>query len=210
MAAEGEEEERRNPIKMAQVLRRQHAPLAGALCLLVAALGARAVLIQPYNYMLDAADASLLNAQQSQDSSSGGAEHEQPDQDIAAVLGDNQAEVAELLQRQLAAAAAVANQESAAEQQQAQSASSLSSSVASLLLNAAQVAAAQQQQDEPSLSSSSSSSQRTHRNMMELDTSGAPSSAGQLPNKADLKQAPPTQWFNPKETIPVLKISSMG
>lgn len=102
---------------------------------------------------------------------------------------------------------------------------SLSSSVAGLLLNVAQAAAqatanspdasaadaevagansngAQNQQEGQQLTMSA------RGNIMELDTS---SNSGPQPSKTDLKNGPhSSQWFNPKETIPVLKISSMG
>lgn len=98
---------------------------------------------------------------------------------------------------------------------------SLSSSVAGLLLNVAQ-AAAQATANAPASSGAdadqSSAGARelpnqqlamsSRGNIMELDTS---SSSGSQPSKADLKSTSHSrQWFNPKETIPVLKISSMG
>lgn len=95
---------------------------------------------------------------------------------------------------------------------------SLSASVAHVLMNVARAAqAANEDQQQGSASDGQQQQQQQQQAMemssrgsiLELDTSGA-SAGPSAPSKADLKQSGPKQWFNPKETIPVLKISSMG
>lgn len=202
----------------------------------------RAILVQPYNYMLD--DSSMVNQQDSGSLSpylndqSGSNEHNS-DKDIVSIIGDGLArlrlarnldnpeeanqnqghlsqEMADLIQSEQQA-------QSNEKQDQNQQEQSLSSSVANMLLNVAQAAAQasvssadeSQQQNDGAQSQSQSGDNRdvsmsSRGSIMELDTSPSSSSgATSTPSKADLKSGP-TQWFNPKETIPVLKISSMG
>jgi len=149
--------------------------------------------------------ARMLNNQQAASVSNG---QEQQNDNSNSNNQDEQAgqlsqEMAELLQRD--------QQEQAAGGDAATNgAQSLSSSVASMLMNVAQAAQAAANGD----STDSSDSQSNGRpQIMELDTSPSASGASgshasSAPSKADLKQ--PVQWYNPKETIPVLKISSMG
>jgi hypothetical protein len=207
----------------------------------------RAILVQPYNYMLD--DSSMVSGQQDSGSlspylndQSGSNEHNS-DKDIVSIIGDGLARLR--LARNLDNPEEVAQNQGHLSQemadliqseQQAQSASntgkqeqeqSLSSSVANMLLNVAQAAAQasvsasaeenQQQQQQQNDGSNSQSggdnrdvSMSSRGSITEFDTSPSSSSgATSTPSKADLKSVP-TQWFNPKETIPVLKISSMG
>lgn len=170
---------------------------------------------------------------------SGSSEHNS-DKDIVSIIGDGLArlrfarnlenpeeaaqnqghlsqEMADLIQSEQQA-------QSNGKQDQSQQEQSLSSSVANMLLNVAQAAAQasassaaeeSQQQNDGAQSNSQSGDNRdvsmsSRGSIMELDTSSSSSSgATSVPSKADLKSGP-TQWFNPKETIPVLKISSMG
>lgn len=107
---------------------------------------------------------------------------------------------------------------------QAHQEGSLSSSVAGLLMNVAQAAAqatsgadagsggqsgAQESEQARETEARQSMGMSARGNIMELDTTGSGSSS--QASKADLKNVQQnSQWFNPKETIPVLKISSMG
>jgi hypothetical protein len=183
-----------------------------------------AVLVQPHNYMLD--DSPLTSQHDSAGSLSPfyndqtGSNEQTADKDIVSIIGDSLARLrwARMLDHQQdeQAAGGQLSQEMAdliqEGQQQQQSKpeaggeqQSLSSSVASMLMNVAQAAAAsatgnderheQHQQD-------------SRGPIMELDTSQQGAGAGSAPSKSDLKAT--SQWYNPKETIPVLKISSMG
>lgn len=227
-----------------------------AILMVASASFARALLVQPYNYMLD--DSAIINEQSQSDTGSlspfyndqSGSSEQNADKDIVSIVGerlasmrfarmlDNQQrddahqhqghfsqEMAEMIQREQQEAAA--NKQDGSNQEP-----SLSSAVANMLVNVAQAAASaatnsddsvQDQTDSvvsgSSQANSGSSSSSSNNNgetpmssrgsIMELDTS--PSSAASvsaMPSKADLKNGP--MWFNPKETIPVLKISSMG
>lgn len=126
-------------------------------------------------------------------------------------------EMAELIQREQQEAANNNNGKPSNQDQ------SLTASVADILMNAVAQAAAQASIGSDDMINSESSAQpgqsgmshngqdrvpiSSRGNIMELDTSSSGSSSS-LPSKADLKTS--SQWFNPKETIPVLKISSMG
>lgn len=122
-------------------------------------------------------------------------------------------EMAELIQREQQEAANNNNDGKVANHDQ--ESQSLSASVADMLLNVAQAAAqASAGMTDDIMGGESSQSDRRERapvssrgSIMELDTSRSGSTSS-LPSKADLKIS--RQWFNPKETIPVLKISSMG
>lgn len=144
---------------------------------------------------------------------------ENPDGVDSSNAGHFSQEMAELIQReqQEAAAASHNNGKAASQQNQEQS---LSASVADMLMNVAQAAASAGSSDEIMSGESSAQHGGIHHNngqgqvpvasrghIMELDTSSAGSTSS-MPSKADLKTS--SQWFNPKETIPVLKISSMG
>lgn len=214
--------------------------------LLAVAAGANAILVQPYNYMLD--DSAMLSAgSQVAQADAGslspfyndqsGSSEQSADKDIVSIIGDSLArlrysrlldnpedgsahsghlsqEMADLLQseqqhqNQKDGSGA---QEAASQQQQQQT---LSSSVANMLMNVAQAAVAssesdsvgQQQDGQRPTGNNGEPSLTARGSIMELDTSPA---TGSGPSKADLKSGP-IQWFNPKETIPVLKISSMG
>jgi len=149
--------------------------------------------------------ARMLDSQQQQ---------QQDERDQASQLSQ---EMAELLQ---------AEQQADGGKQEASQEQPLSvSSVASMLLSAAQAAAqAQSAADEaanqaaPAGKQASSQESRQQGSesgaragpIMELDTSPGAQASSAQPNKADLKSGTSSQWFNPKETIPVLKISSMG
>lgn len=118
-------------------------------------------------------------------------------------------EMAELIQRE--------HQHQLDKQHDGQPEPSLSASVAHVLLNVAraaqqqQAAADEQQQAQQQQQSEGQQAEMAARGgILELDTSAASAAAAAAPSKADLKQAGPKQWFNPKETIPVIKISSMG
>lgn len=212
---------------------------------------ARAILVQPHNYMLD--DSTMVNQQDGGSLSpylNDQSEHSS-DKDIVSIIGDGLArlrfartfdnleeagqsqaghfsqEMADLIQKEQEA-----QQQSNGKQEQSQQEQSLSSSVASMLLNVAQAAAQasaaadpageESQTDGAAQSSSQNQNNNGNQNhngdvvmssrgsIMELDTSPSSSSgSASMPTKADLKSGP-IQWFNPKETIPVLKISSMG
>lgn len=203
----------------------------------------RAILVQPYNYLLD--DSSMVNQQDSGSLSpylndqSGSNEHNS-DKDIVSIIGDGLARIKfarnldnsdEAAQNQGHLSQEMADliqseQQAQSNGKQDQQEQSLSSSVANMLLNVAQAAAqasassaaaddGNQQQSDGTQSNSQSGDNRdvsmsSRGSIMELDTSPSSSNgATSLPSKADLKSGP-TQWFNPKETIPVLKISSMG
>lgn len=210
--------------------------LAAAMSLSVAS----AILVQPYNYMLD--DSGMVGQHDQSGSLSPfyndqhGASEQTADKDIVSIIGDGltrlrfarmmdgqeesaqqqghfSQEMAELIQNEQQEAKGQDNQEP-----------SLSSSVANMLLNVAQAAAqasapagSESQSSQEAGQSSQSGSNNgevamsSRGSIMELDTSAASSSpnAASMPSKADLKSGP-IQWFNPKETIPVLKISSMG
>lgn len=224
---------------------------ATATCLVGLSRPSAAILVQPYNYLLD--DSAMVGAPDASASLSPylNEQHEaSADKDIAGIIGDSLARLrwARMLDGQQSA---VANQQAAdeaghlsqemaelirseqdqqAKQEGGPDQQTLSSSVASMILNVAQAAAAaassgsvdeaHQPQGEAPLqaeqqaSSSSSGAQPSHLmssrgSIMELDTSAGSPSAASMASKADLKVGP-TQWFNPKETIPVLKISAMG
>lgn len=199
------------------------------------AITANAILVQPYNYMLD--DSALISQHDSSGSLSpfyndqSGSTELAADKDIISIIGDRLARLkyARMLQHQhqdehgfSQEMAELMSQQSGVESQKdGQPEASLSSSVASMLMNVAQAAAqaAAPERDEPSgshqasegaskSSAESPMSMSSRGSIMELDTSsGSAASGNSAPSKADLKSA---QWFNPKETIPVLKISSMG
>lgn len=144
-----------------------------------------------------------------------------PDGADSSSAGHFSQEMADLIQREQQEAAS-SNGKLANNNNQEQS---LSASVADMLLNVAQVAAqasvgandeilnGESSAQSGSVQSGINSNDRyqvpvsSRGSIMELDTS-ASGSANSQPSKADLKVS--SQWFNPKETIPVLKISSMG
>lgn len=199
---------------------------------------ADAVLVQPYNYMLD--DSALVGASGADSGSLSpyyndqtGASESAADRDIVTILGDSLARLrlGRMLDGQAGAEEALSPEMAelmSGEQQLGSSLSgkqdpneqSLSSSVANMLMNVAQAAAqaasddaaAEQQQQQQQhtgsggLQHAAQQQQSRAQPIVELDTS-APGASG-APSKADVKQS--SQWFNPKETIPVLKISSMG
>ena len=156
--------------------------------------------------------ARMLDQQQLQQQQ----QQQQDNQDGAA--GQLSQEMADLIQSEQ-------QQQAKLESQGADQSGGSLSSVASMLMNVAQAAAqaanspqaddqgqalGESQQDSTS-AQQNTGGQSARGPIMELDTSqaGAQSSAS-LPSKSDLKQSGPIQWYNPKETIPVLKISSMG
>lgn len=146
---------------------------------------------------------------------------ENPDGVDSSNAGHFSQEMAELIQREQQEAAASHNNGKPLNHNQQEQ--SLSASVADMLLNVAQAAAQASAGSSDDIMSGESGAQHTgihHNNhgqdqvpvasrghIMELDTS-AGGSTSSMPSKADLKTS--SQWFNPKETIPVLKISSMG
>lgn len=203
-----------------------HCAIGAALLLAMSAIS-NAILVQPYNYMLD--DSSIVPHHDSTSLSPFYNDHSEQgaDKDIVSIISDSLArlrfarmldhdnqqdetanngqlsqEMAELIQNEQQHQQA--NKQEVGEQ-------SLSSSVANMLLNVAQAAASagdEQEQNsgnnhngDPSLGSRGS--------LMEMDSSSATATSSSLPSKSDLKVGP-SQWYNPKETIPVLKISSMG
>lgn len=205
--------------------------LASLVALLAAAtsLGvASALLVQPHNYMLD--DSAMVNQADGGSLSPFYNDHNEhtSDKDIISIIGDGLArlrfarmldrspeESAQQQQGQLSQEMAdLIQSEQQANQKEGQE-QSLSASVANMLLNAAQAAvqdSSQANSDEAGQAEGAQSSGNHNGDMssrgsiMELDTSNGGSS---MPSKADLKSGP-SQWFNPKESIPVLKISSMG
>ena len=211
-----------------------------ALALALSAIVTSAVLVQPYNYMLD--DSSMLNQYDSSGSLSpfyndqSAANEHSADKDIVSIIGDSLARMrfARMLEpnnqqqnEQEDSAHGQLSQEMAdmIQNEQQHSGKSLSSSMANVLLNVAQAAVDhaaassaaaaddskehEHEQRQAAPTSDMSVSSRGGSQIMELDTSQSGSSGGSMPSKADLKVGS-SQWFNPKETIPVLKISSMG
>lgn len=193
-----------------------------------------AILVQPYNYLLD--DSALVNSHDSGSlnpfyNDQSGSSESNADKDIISIIGDGLARLkyARMLNSQQQDEAAQhqghLSQEMAEliqnEQQsnkQDGSEPSLSSSVASMLMNVAQAAAQASTNDDSNHSNDGAQAQTGNHgeqpgmssrgSIMELDTSSTGNSAS-IPSKSDLKSAT-SQWFNPKETIPVMKISSMG
>lgn len=199
-----------------------------------------AILVQPYNYMLD--DSGLVNQPDGSSLSSyyndqGGLGDVNADKDIISIIGDRLARLkyARMLDHQQHGddssnnqghfsqemAELIQNEQQANKQDGSQQEHSLSSSVANILMNVAQAAAqasAAASDDNSQSNDASSTSSNGNNNgevsmssrgsIMELDTTSSASS-GSAPSKSDLKSGT-SQWFNPKETIPVLKISSMG
>lgn len=194
-----------------------------------------AILVQPYNYMLD--DSQMVNQPDGSSLSPFYNDHSEhsADKDIISIIGDGLARLrfARMLDGQ--ADEQSANQQhqqgqlsqemadliQSEQQQQANGKQdgqeqSLSASVANMLLNAAQAAVSdssssgadesQQGSDGSQSNQNGEASMSSRGSIMELDTSN---SGASMPSKADLKSGP-SQWFNPKESIPVLKISSMG
>lgn len=198
-------------------------------------ISSNAVLVQPNNHMLD--DSALTNKPDGGSlspfySDQGASSEHSADRDIMSILGlglerirfarmlDQQQqsaneeqlshfspEVAELIHSE--------HQQRMQEQadkldSQEQQDQSLSQSVANVLINVAQVAAAAQQPQDVSSSQSESNSNAGPGGEQESQPSSSVSSSlHSQPSKMDLKSGP-IQWYNPKETIPVLKISSMG
>lgn len=219
----------------------QSALVATASLILAISAVTHAILVQPYNYMLD--DSSMVNQHDSGSLSpfyndQSGANEHSADKDIVSIIGDSLArlrfgrmldhnnnqqvevgadnqghfsqQMAELIQNEQANG----KQDGSSNEQQ-----TFSSSVANMLLNVAQAAAQvstsandenQREQEQGGSGQNGDASMSSRGSIMELDTSQTSSNgAGSMPSKADLKVGP-SQWFNPKETIPVLKISSMG
>lgn len=201
-------------------------PFAIFASLLAISVGvSQAILVQPHNYMLD--DSSLIGSQQPEagslspfynDQSESGADkdivsaisqglerlrfgrtsmHDNSQDESEPSLGHFSAEMADLIQNEQQHQQAKQNNDHQA---------SLSSSVAHVLMNVAHAAAdvaSGSSDDSPSGSSNNGAP------ILELDTSSSNAGHSALPSKSDLKTGP-IQWYNPKETIPVLKISSMG
>lgn len=188
----------------------------------------QAILVQPHNYMLDdsgilgansqyydrdSSDSSLLSASPLNSFRSSRAAAEE--QEAAAQANDNgepslshfSAEMAELIK----------NEQRNNNQEEP---GSLSSSVAHVLMNVAQAAAdeaaaanqAQAEADQQAMLNSQGNSNANNNNeqqqqnqqqsLMSLDNGS--------PNAKDQSSKTGPLWYNPKETIPVLKISSMG
>lgn len=184
--------------------------LSVALALFLVASGTRAVLVQPYNYLLD--DSSMVGRHDhlspflNQDQADEAEAEEQSSRSGRSLQDADQEqqlspEMAELLQESHQAHGAKEGE-------------SLSASVANMLLNAAHAAAQASADEAAGASESNQQSEQSDgnqrpsvgaRGILELDTSNQ--QAAPTPSKSDLK---PIQWYNPKETIPVLKISSMG
>lgn len=225
-------------MKLCSTLKPAHA----GLCILMAASMASAVLVQPYNYLLEDEPPAGHNGQLE------GSNEQASDKDIMSIIGERLArlrfarmlmdeqedaaqqhfsqEMADMIQRDQQEQAAAANGKQGGQASEQQS---LSSSVASMLLNVAQAAASaagnsaegaegaaheqnpEQGQHSAATGNSQGQQMSARGSIMELDTSPSSSSgasSGSMPSKADLKSGP--LWYNPKETIPVLKISSMG
>lgn len=184
------------------------------LVLLCAVCASRAILVQPHNFAPEEQDHAELTffEQRLRDARMLAAAA------AAAAEEPFSAEMADLIQRE--------HQHQIEKQaNDAQQEPSLSASVAHVLMNVARAAAQAQANDDQEQSAAAAaatadaeaappadkrqaSAAARNSAIMELDTS---SIGGQSqPSKADLKQSGPKQWFNPKETIPVLKISSMG
>lgn len=136
------------------------------------------------------------------------------------------AEMAELIQNEQRerAAAAAASGRPAGEDQAAQS---LTASMAHVLMNVAQAAADEaaaaasaSANDESSATGSSSSQSQSSSSMNQNEQRDASSANGAGDSLINSKSGPSKAfdyfsktgplWYNPKETIPVLKISSMG
>lgn len=191
------------------------------------AVSSQAILVQPHNYMLD--DSGLIGHHQPDGGSlspfyndqAGTSEHV-ADRDIVSAIShslerlrfgrtslrNDQEDSEPSLSHFSAEMADLIQNEQQHQSKQQNEPASLSSSVANVLMNVAQAAAdaASGSSDDSSQLESGSGSRGS---IMELDTSASSSSSSSAPSKSDLKTGP-IQWYNPKETIPVLKISSMG
>lgn len=186
----------------------------GALLALLAAGCAvtSAILVQPHNYMLD--DSALLSPEASSSdaaalspfhSDQASASEQVADRDIVSIIGEGLARLRQARAQQLAAEELANGQDSPATQH-------LSAEMAELLRGEQEAAAAAASQEQASLTAAASDSQATGSSesgerrapIVEIETAASSAPA----SKSDVKQ--PTQWYNPKEAIPVLKISSMG
>lgn len=190
---------------------------------------AQAILVQPHNYMLD--DSSLFGHHQDGGSLSpfyndqSVSSEQAADRDIVSAIGQgleklrlgrasmlgNQQEDSEPSLSHFSAEMADLIQNEQQHQSKQDDPASLSSSITHVLMNVAQAAAdaANSGNTDESQVEPDSASPAGGASILELDTSAASSSASSMPSKSDLKSGP-IQWYNPKETIPVLKISSMG
>lgn len=188
-----------------------------------------AILVQPHNYMLDdsgilgsahhqfyerdAADSSLLSAaslnnfRSSRSQMLSPAEMDQQDNGEPS-LSHFSAEMAELIKNE---------QRNQANQEEP---SSLTSSVAHVLMNVAQAAAdheaadqvassQQQATNNDAIINENNNNDQQQQALMSADAGSSSSLSSSSNAKENIAKTGPL-WYNPKETIPVLKISSMG